>query len=244
MIVMILAVMLLVVMPVIALALYFAWRERVSRAGAARAPVWRQPARTDLVWIVPIALGAVIAALVATTTHVLDPCMLILSRPAPVRVEVVALNRKWLFIYPDYGIASVNRLQLPVDTPVEFKLTADAMMTSFYIPSLGNQVYAMPGLQTRLRLIANHTGTFNAMSAANRGSGFSDVPFDAVSSTRAQFDAWVAHVRRAPATLDRGSYAALARDTRGHPATLFKATTPGLFDGIVRQYPDRAVTPR
>jgi cytochrome o ubiquinol oxidase subunit 2 len=101
---------------------------------------------------------------------------------------VVALNWKWLFIYPDYGVASVNQLAIPVDTPVEFTLTAESIMNSFFIPQLGSQVYAMPGMQTRLHLIANRPGTYRGMSAAYSGSGFSDMRFQTTATSRQDFD--------------------------------------------------------
>jgi cytochrome o ubiquinol oxidase subunit 2 len=111
------------------------------------------------------------------------------------------MNWKWLFIYPDYGVASVNQLAVPVDTPIAFKLTAHSLMNSFFIPQLGSQIYAMPGMQTQLHLIANHAGAYDGMSAAYSGHGFSGMNFKAAAMTRADFDGWLAQARKSSETL-------------------------------------------
>jgi cytochrome o ubiquinol oxidase subunit 2 len=154
----------------------------------------------------------------------------------PVRVEVVALNWKWLFIYPDYGVASVNQLALPVDTPVDFRLTAESLMNSFFIPQLGSQVYAMSGMQTQLHLIANSAGTYAGRSSAFSGPGFSDMNFDTVVTSRGEFDAWVARAKTSPQALDVTAYDSLQQPSKKNPVTLYSNVAPGLFDGIVYQY--------
>jgi cytochrome o ubiquinol oxidase subunit 2 len=229
--------MLLVVIPVIGLTLYFAWRYRDSNTKATYAPKWAHSTAIEIVvWTIPCVIVAILAVLIWRTTHSLDPYQPIQSKNAPVRVEVVALNWKWLFIYPDYGVASVNKLALPVDTPVEFKLTADSIMNSFFIPQLGSQVYAMPGMQTRLHLIANHLGTYRGMSAAYSGEGFSDMHFQAVATSRQEFDKWIAQARQMEPRLDKRSYATLAQDSNGYPVTVYGRFEPGLFDGVVNKY--------
>lgn len=231
------ALMLLVVIPVIGLTLYFAWRYRASNTTAKYSPKWSHSNRIEaVVWTIPCVIVVILAVMIWRTTHSLDPYKPLESKVAPVHVEVVALNWKWLFIYPDYGVASVNHLEIPVGTPVEFKLTADSMMNSFFVPSLGSMVYAMPGMQTQLHLIADSTGTFNGMSAAFSGRGFSDMKFDTVSSTRAQFDAWIAQARQAKAKLNVKTYGTLAMDSNGYPATLYGASEPGLFESVVNRY--------
>lgn len=229
--------MLLVVIPVTALTLYFAWRYRASKPTAAFAPNWAHSTGIEIVvWSIPCVIVAILAVLIWKTTYALDPYKPIESTTPPLRVEVVALNWKWLFIYPDYGIASVNQLAIPVDRPVEFKLTAASIMNSFFIPQLGSQVYAMPGMQTELHLIANRPGTFRGMSAAYSGSGFSDMHFQTLATSRQEFDNWVARARKSRLTLDQPGYALLQQDSHGYAATLYGAVKPGLFEQIVNKY--------
>jgi cytochrome o ubiquinol oxidase subunit 2 len=232
-----LGLMLLVVIPVIALTLFFAWRYRASNTGATYAPKWSHSNAIEaVVWSIPCVIVAVLAVLIWRTTHSLDPYRPLASREKPVQVEVVALNWKWLFIYPDYGVASVNHLALPVNTPVAFKLTADSLMNSFFIPQLGSQVYAMAGMQTQLHLIADSTGVYAGRSSAFSGEGFSDMRFDTVVTDRQGFDAWIAQARRSPLALDKAAYAQLARPGAGDPARVYASVSPGLFDDVVDQF--------
>jgi cytochrome o ubiquinol oxidase subunit 2 len=229
--------MLLVVIPVICLTLYFAWRYRASNTAATYAPKWSHSTAIEVVvWTIPCVIVVILAVMIWKTTHALDPYKPIESKNPPVRVEVVALNWKWLFIYPDYGIASVNKLPIPVDTPVEFKLTAESIMNSFFVPSLGSQVYAMSGMQTQLNLIANRAGTYRGMSAAFSGGGFSDMHFDTVVTTRKEFDQWIAQARTSPVKLDKATYSNLERASHGYPVTVYSGVEPGLFNGVVNKY--------
>jgi cytochrome o ubiquinol oxidase subunit 2 len=238
-----LGLMLLVVIPVIALTLYFAWRYRASNTAATYAPKWAHSTPIEIVvWSIPCIIVAILAVLIWKTTHSLDPYQPIKSQAPPVRVEVVALNWKWLFIYPDYGVASVNKLEIPVDTPVEFKLTAESIMNSFFIPQLGSQVYAMPGMQTKLHLIANHPGTYRGLSTAYSGEGFSDMHFQTVAASRKDFDNWIAQARKSPLKLDKPAYAVLQQDSHGYPVTEYGGFEPGLFNGIVNKYMHPAPT--
>jgi cytochrome o ubiquinol oxidase subunit 2 len=231
------ALMLLVVIPVIGMTLYFAWRCRAGNTKATYAPKWNHSTTIEIViWTIPCVIVAILGVLIWDTTHKLDPYQPIKSARAPLRVQVVALNWKWLFIYPDYGVASVNQLHVPVDTPLEFKLTAASLMNSFFIPRLGSQVYAMSGMQTQLSLIANHAGTYNGMSAAFSGEGFSDMHFDAVATSEQEFQGWVAQVKRSPLKLDQVQYATLAQPGNGHPVAVYADVAPGLFDSVVNQY--------
>jgi cytochrome o ubiquinol oxidase subunit 2 len=232
-----LGLMLLVVIPVIALTLYFAWRYRESNTKAKYAPTWAHSTAIEIVvWTIPCIIVATLAVLIWKTTHSLDPYKPLESNVKPVRVEVVALNWKWLFIYPDYGVASVNQLALPVDTPVDFRLTAESLMNSFFIPQLGSQVYAMSGMQTQLHLIANSEGTYAGRSSAFSGPGFSDMDFNTVVTSRGEFDAWVAHAKASPKALDVAAYDVLQQPSRKNAVTLYSNVAPGLFDGIVYQY--------
>jgi cytochrome o ubiquinol oxidase subunit 2 len=230
--------MLLVIVPVIFMALYFAWRYRASNPDkSGYAPTWAHSTPIEAVcWAIPIIIIVVLGVLGWRTTHSLDPYQPLASTRAPLRVEVVALNWKWLFIYPDLHLASVNELHIPVDTPVDFKITAASLMNSFFIPSLGSQVYAMPGMQTELHLIANQGGVFPGISAAFSGPGFADMGFNTVATSQTEFDAWAVRARQAPQRLDRASYAELARDSVKQPVASYGDVDPALFGSVVAQY--------
>jgi cytochrome o ubiquinol oxidase subunit 2 len=229
-----LGLMLLVVIPVIALTLWFAWRYRASNRSATYAPRWSHSTAIEVVvWTIPCVIVLVLGMLIWRTTQSLDPYKPIESREKPVRVDVVALNWKWLFIYPDYGVASVNELAVPVGTPVDFRLTAESLMNSFFIPQLGTQVYAMPSMQTRLHLIADEAGTYLGQSAAFSGPGFSDMHFETHATSRGEFDAWVARARRSAVSLDAAAYARLAQPSEKNAPTLYASVAPDLFDTIV-----------
>lgn len=232
-----LGLMLLVVIPVIVLTLWFAWRYRESNTSATYAPRWSHSTAIEVVvWSIPCVIVVTLAVLIWNTTHTLDPYRPIESSTKPVRVDVVALNWKWLFIYPDYGVASVNQLAIPVDTPVEFNLTAESLMNSFFIPQLGTQVYAMSGMQTKLHLIANEPGVYAGRSAAFSGPGFSDMHFDTLATSRADFDAWIARAKASPAMLSRAAYEQLAQPGEKAPVALYSNVAPGLFEGVVDKY--------
>lgn len=229
-----LGLMLLVVIPVIALTLWFAWRYRASNTGATYAPRWSHSTAIEVVvWSIPCVIVFVLGVLIWRTTHSLDPYRPIESARKPVRVEVVALNWKWLFIYPDYGVASVNELAVPVGTPVDFRLTAESLMNSFFVPQLGSQVYAMPSMQTRLHLIADAPGVYFGQSAAFSGPGFSDMHFQTHATSQGEFDAWIAHAKAAPRTLDAAAYARLAQPSEKNAPTLYAGVAPGLFDSVL-----------
>ncbi len=232
-----LGIMLAVVIPVIILTLVFAWRYRASNTKATYAPKWSHSNGIEVViWTIPCLIVFFLAVMIWQTTHKLDPYQPLASKVPPVRVEVVALNWKWLFIYPDYGIATVNELPIPAGTPIDFKLTADSIMNSFFIPHLGSQVYAMGGMQTQLHLIADQPGIYPGRSSAYSGAGFSDMNFKAIATDRATFDAWVRKVRSSGKVLDTASYAALAKPSIKNLPTSYARVDPRLFDDIVNQY--------
>jgi cytochrome o ubiquinol oxidase subunit 2 len=235
-----LGVMLLVVAPVIVLTLVFFWRYRETNTAAKYSPKWAHSTKIEVVvWTIPVIIVVSLAVMIWETTHKLDPYRpiepVVADKP-PVRVEVVALNWKWLFIYPDYQVATVNRLVLPVDTPVEFKITAESLMNAFFIPQLGSMVYAMSGMQTRLHLIANETGTYAGMSSAYSGAGFSDMHFKAHVTSQPDFDKWVREAQAVPDTLDAPTYVALEKPGTGAPVAIYANVMPGLFDAIVGKY--------
>jgi cytochrome o ubiquinol oxidase subunit 2 len=232
-----LGVMLLVVIPVIALTLVFAWRYRETNTQATYAPRWAHSTGIEVVvWSIPCLIVAFLSVLIWNTTHVLDPYRPLDSAVKPVNVDVVALNWKWLFIYPDYGIATVNRLEIPANTPINFKLTSDSIMNSFFIPQLGSQVYAMAGMQTQLHLIADAPGIYEGRSSAFSGPGFSDMHFDTVATYPEAFAAWVRTAKASSAHLDDATYTSLAQPSSKTPVMVYGDVVSGLFDSIVAQF--------
>jgi cytochrome o ubiquinol oxidase subunit 2 len=163
-----------------------------------------------------------------------------------VKVEVVSLDWKWLFIYPEYGIASVNELAFPANVPVNFKITSDTAMNSFFIPQLGSQIYSMAGMATKLHLIANEPGTFEGISANYSGAGFAGMKFNAIATANADdFDAWVAKVKQQGTTLDVEQYKQLAEKSENNPVQYYGSVQKGMFNYIVMQYmhPDSNMKP-
>lgn len=230
-------IMLAVVIPVILLTFYFAWRYRASNKNATYAPKWAHSNTIEVViWSIPCIIVIFLAVLIWRTTHELDPYKPLESEVKPLNVEVVAMNWKWLFIYPDYGIATVNELNVPAGTPIAFKLTADSIMNSFFIPQLGSQIYAMAGMQTKLHLIADQPGTFFGMSAAYSGSGFAGMHFKTYATTQENFEKWVEKAKQSPLTLDNAGYDELAKPSKSNPVATYANVTPGLFDGVVNKF--------
>jgi cytochrome o ubiquinol oxidase subunit II len=232
-----LGLMLLVVIPVIFLTLYFAWHFRDTNTRATYAPTWSHSTAIEVVvWTIPCLIVLTLAVLIWQSTHSLDPYRPLDSNVKPIRVQVVALNWKWLFIYPDYGVASVNQLEIPANTPVDFEITAESLMNSFFIPQLGSQVYAMPAMQTQLHLIADQPGTYLGRSSAFSGPGFSDMHFETIAATRAGFDDWIAKAKQSPLALTRPVYQVLRQPGDKAPVTIYSSVAPELFVSVVHQY--------
>jgi cytochrome o ubiquinol oxidase subunit II len=226
--------MLIVVVPVLILICVFSWRYRASNLAADYAPDWSHSNRIEVViWVVPALIVAALAVICFRSTHNLDPYKPLVSAEKPVEVEVVSLDWKWLFIYPEYGVASVNELAMPVGRPVNFHITSDTVMNSFFIPQLGSQIYSMAGMQTQLHLVADKPGTYKGISANFSGDGFADMRFAAQAMDQKGFDAWVAKAKASPATLDQAGYAALAKESKNDPVRLYGTVTPKLFDTVL-----------
>jgi cytochrome o ubiquinol oxidase subunit 2 len=230
-------VMLIIVIPVVVLAVLFVWRYRASNTAARYDPDWSYSARIDaIIWLVPALIIVALGTLLWASTHKLDPYKALASAKAPLEVEVVAQDWKWLFIYPEQKIASVNELVFPSGAPLSLKITSDTVMNAFFIPALGGQIYAMAGMQTRLHLIADAPGRFLGRNTQYSGDGFSEQHFTAIAATRADFDAWVETVRQSPRKLDAAAYRDLAAPSISHPVTHFSAVDPGLFGEIIGKY--------
>jgi cytochrome o ubiquinol oxidase subunit 2 len=231
-----LALMLMVVIPVFIMHFLFARRYRASNTKAIYAPKWDYSGKIDLaIWLGPVMIVTGLAILSWSLTHRLDPYKPIGSGD-PVRIEVVALDWKYLFIYPDQGIASMNQLVFPARVPLSFRLTSDTVMTSFFIPQLGSQIYAMAGMQTRLHLRADEPGTFDGHNQQFSGSGYSDMHFKATAMSLEEFEAWVQKTRQSPNKLDLSRFEEVAKPTMGYPVTYFSSVMPGLFEHIMRKY--------
>ncbi|HBY27699.1 MAG TPA: ubiquinol oxidase subunit II, partial [Bradyrhizobium sp.] len=155
------------------------------------------------------------------------------SKDAPLNVEVVALDWKWLFIYPDYGVAAVNELAAPVDRPIRFRITASSVMNSFYIPALAGQIYAMPGMETKLHAVANKEGSFRGFSANYSGAGFSGMHFEFKSLSAGGFDKWVANAKASTNMLGRSDYLQLERPSQDDPVRLYGTVDRDLYKAIL-----------
>jgi cytochrome o ubiquinol oxidase subunit 2 len=236
-IIMAFVLMLIVVIPVFVMVFWFSLRYRASNTKAAYTPKWDYSAKLDwIVWLVPIAIVTVLAYLTWTRTFQLDPYKPIESDVKPVRIEVVSLDWKWLFIYPDYNIASVNQLVFPTNVPLSLRLTSDTVMISFFIPQLGSQMYAMAGMQTRLHLMADEPGTYAGQNQEFSGRGYADMHFKAIAVSRKQFETWLRKAKQSPDKLDQARYEKLREPSIGHPVRCFSRVKPHLFDSIVGRY--------
>lgn len=228
---------LVVVIPVFALTGYIAWTYREGNKNAKYTPEWDSNAILETIWWgIPIALISVLSIVTWNSSHSLDPHKPIVSDTKPMTIQVVALDWKWLFIYPEQNIASVNYVQFPVDTPVKFEITSDAPMNSFWIPSLGGQIYAMSGMSTHLNLISSQKGSYNGSSANISGKGFSGMKFTATASSQDDFDRWVNTARQSPYSLDQSGYNQLAVQSVNDPVSYYSTTEPGLYEGLVNKF--------
>lgn len=231
-----LGLMLLVVIPVFVMTTWFAWHYRAGNARATYAPEWSSH-RVDLViWLVPTLIVAVLATLTWVYTHRLNPYKPIASTAAPLEVQVVALDWKWLFIYPQQDIATVNRLVIPAGRPVSFDITSDSVMNSFFIPQLGGQVYAMAGMTTQLHLLADRPGTYFGENTQYSGRGFPYQNFTVVAKPQSGFDSWTDKVKQQDSSLTWRGFETLARPSVREPPHNFGEVEAGLFERIIGQF--------
>jgi cytochrome o ubiquinol oxidase subunit 2 len=228
---------LFVVLPVFAMTIFIAWKYRAGNKRAKYRPDWNHSAIAETVWwVVPIILITILSVITWRTSHALDPYRPLVSDKQPLTIQVVALDWKWLFLYPEQQIASLNYVQFPAGTPVNFEITADAPMNSFWIPELGGQIYAMPGMSTQLHLMAADTGDFNGSSANISGQGFAGMKFIARASSQADYESWINSVRQSPRQLMQEDYDNLAKPSESNPVAYFSAVEPGLYSKIEMKY--------
>lgn len=228
---------LIVVVPVLILTFYIAWKYREKNTKAVYQPDWDHSRAAETVWWgVPIILILILSGIIWKSSHMLDPSKPIASSVKPIRIQAIALQWKWLFIYPDYNIATVNYIQFPEKTPLNFELTADAPMNSFWIPQLGGQVYAMSGMQTSLHLMANEQGRFNGSSANLSGEGFAGMKFIAEARSANDFEQWIVSVKQSQNTLGTREYASLVKPSKDNPAYLYAYIDRDLYGTVVGKY--------
>ncbi|MGE8228914.1 ubiquinol oxidase subunit II [Stenotrophomonas hibiscicola] len=229
--------MLIVVIPAIVLTFVFAWRYRAGNTKAKYTPDWSHSTKVEIVvWGVPLIIIAVLAVIVWKSTHELDPYKPLDVAGEPLHVDVIATDWKWVFVYPDLGIATVNQLNFPANRPLAFNITSNSTMNTFFIPQLGGQIYAMAGMRTQLHLIANEPGQFRGMSGNYSGHGFSNMKFIATASSNEDFERWVAEVRSAPDALSFAQFKALAAPSKNAPVQHFSNVEPLLFKKVIDQF--------
>ena len=235
--------MLLIIVPVIALTIVFAWKYRHTNEDAEYAPNWDHSTGLELViWSAPLMIIIALGALTWISTHSLDPYRplsrlepgkLLAKNDKPLEIQVVSLDWKWLFIYPEQGVATVNELVLPMNRQVRFRITSSSVMNTFYVPAMAGMIYSMPGMETRLHAVLNKPGRFNGMSANYSGAGFSEMTFTVDSMDDAGFAKWASEARTAQRKLDMPTYIALEKPSEKVPAIRYAAVQPQLFDRIV-----------
>src|SRR6266851_1925680 len=227
-------IMLAIVIPTMLATLAVAFWFRSSNTRATYLPEFNYSGRLEmLVWSIPIMTVLLVGGVAWVGSYDLDPPRPIASTVKPVRVQVVSLDWKWLFIYPNEGIASVNHLTVPVGTPISFELTSSGVMNSFFVPQLAGQIYTMAGMVTRLHLLADHTGTYRGMSANYSGAGCSDMYFSVDAVPAERFAQWVAETRGAEPVLDEHAYADLVKPTEAVTPSTYRAVAPDLFSSIL-----------
>lgn len=234
----------IVVVPVYAMTIGIAWKYRAGNKKARYSPDWDHNRVVETAWwLIPLTLIGILSVITWQASHALDPFKPLASDKKPLNVQVVALQWKWLFIYPEQNIASVNFLQLPVDTPVNFQITSDGPMNSFWIPQLGGQVYAMSGMSTKLHLMTNTPGDYRGSSANISGEGFASMRFTARASNYNDFAAWVNSVKESPTALTGAVYETLAAPSINNPQTFYRQTADGLYNKVVMQFMDPSHSP-
>lgn len=234
--------------PVVLITFFIVFQYRDDNKKSNYSPNWSSSKLlTALWWIVPSILIIFLSIVNWKTAHQLDPYKSINAAAKPITIQVVALRWKWLFLYPEQNIATVNFLEIPVNTPIHFKLTADAPMNSFWIPSLGGQIYAMSGMSTQLQLLASKQGDFPGGAAEISGEGFSGMNFKVRSASLEQFDQWVNKLQRTDNVLTSNSYAQLAKPSMYNSPVYYYYADTNLYNEIIQKFmapPAKTVMPK
>ena len=229
-----LGIMLAIVIPVIIATLGVAYWFRASNTRALYRPDFIYSGRLEmLVWSIPAMTVFLVGGVAWVGSHDVSPRKALVSAAKPVKVQVISLDWKWLLIYPEEGVASVNYLAIPVGTPVSFELTSSGVMNSFFVPQLGSQIYTMAGMTTRLYLQADHTGSYRGMSAQFSGDGFSDMYFNVEALPADKFSGWIEATRNVGSALNITTYADLAKPSAAVTPFTYRAVVPGLFNSVM-----------
>ena len=232
-----LALSLLIVVPVFIMTFVFAWKYRANNSKAKYMPEWDSNKKLEFVWwTIPIVIILILSIVTWKTSHSLDPYKKLESSVKPLTVQVVAMDWKWLFIYPEQNIASVNELNIPINTPINFEITADAPMNSFWIPQLGGQIYAMAGMQTKLHLIADKPAVYDGSSANLSGQGFAGMDFKTNATTKTEFENWVAKSQESSSYLSWAEYQKLAEPSTNNSVEIYSLKDNNLYNEIIRKY--------
>lgn len=234
--------MAIIIIPVLFMVIYFPYKYRHSNQTEEYKPKWEHSTKIEVVvWTVPCLIILALGSITYQTSYSLDPRKEIESDKAPLTVQVVAMNWKWLFIYPEQQIAIVNELAMPVDRPVKFLVTSDTTMNSFFIPQLGSQVYAMAGMENRINLMATEQGIYRGLSANYSGYGFANMRFKAHVTTESSFNQWVDNIKLSDKVLNDDAYALLTANAKEqiqtpHPVTYFSSVDPLRFKDIIEKH--------
>lgn len=234
--------MAIIIVPVLVMSVYFPYKYRHTNKQAEYKPEWEHSTKIEIVvWAIPCLIILALGWVTYKTSFSLDPREELVSEKDPITIQVVAMNWKWLFIYPEQQIATVNEVAFPVDQPVRFVVTSDTTMNSFFIPQLGSQVYAMAGMENRLNLMASEQGTYRGISANYSGFGFANMRFQAHAKDEAGFEQWIEKVKTSETTLNDDSYDWLTANAKEqiktpHPVTYFASVDPLRFKDIIEKH--------
>jgi cytochrome o ubiquinol oxidase subunit II len=229
-------IMLAIVIPTMLATLAFAWWYRASNSRATYRPDWTYSGRIELlVWSIPTLVIFFLGGVIWIGAHRLDPFAPLPSATKPLEIDVVALDWKWLFIYPQQNVASINRLVIPVGTPLHFRITSASVFNDFFIPRLGSQIYAMNGMTSQLNLRADKPGNYLGLSAHFSGDGFSNMHFSAIAESQAEFAQWIAQAKAHGPALDTASYVGLLRQDLIPVPYTYRSVQPRLFDAVAMQ---------
>lgn len=229
--------MLIVVIPVIILSFVFTWKYRAKNANAKYTPNWSHSNLIEAIcWIIPIIIIGILATMTWISTHKLDPYRPLAIKKKPIIIEAIALDWKWLFIYPAQHIASLNYVQIPTHVPIRFLVTADAPMNSLEIPQLAGQIYAMAGMRTKLNLMADQAGTYRGLSTNFSGNGFSDMHFIVKATSQKEFNHWATFVSHSKNSLTMAKYNLLTKPSENNPVAYFSSPAYHLFNKVIMKY--------
>ncbi len=227
----------IVVVPVYAMLFGFAWKYREGNTKAKYRPDFDHSRLFESVWWgVPIIIISILGVITWRSSQDLDPFKPISSVAPSIDIQVVSLQWRWLFIYPKQNIASLNYFQIPLNTPVNFEITSDAPMNSFWVPQLGGQIYAMSGMSTRLNLEANQPGKYYGSSANISGDGFADMHFVAEATSQKNFNSWVSAAQKTPTFLSSEAYSTLSKPSHDRATSYYYPVEPGLYGRVVAKY--------